>query len=312
MKTDRRHALQTNWLADHLGRWLDKIKPYTNHIITGVFVVAAGLAIWLVVAHFWRGDEDAVWQQLSNQASRANRLVSQETKEIIRDVKKKQTELNNLSPPLGNDEQAQQAHRLKVQSLNNQIDELEKQFKNKQTEILEREQESLCRIAKDNIRTVAGRAAAFSAASKDFSEAMGSLLVDPIGARTKLDRAAELLELVRDNAKDKLLKQRAQFQLARVYETRLRQDDPHSEKDDIQLARHQYEDLVNQVPPSYCKAEAERRLAALNPKTAGSTAPKDPVYVWLSDEMEKRRSSPLPPGPGSSGLLGDRPPPELE
>ena len=30
MKTERRHELQTNVLADSLARWIDKAKPYSR------------------------------------------------------------------------------------------------------------------------------------------------------------------------------------------------------------------------------------------------------------------------------------------
>jgi hypothetical protein len=311
MKTDRRHALQTNWLADHLGRWLEKIKPYTNYLITGVFVLVAGLTIWLVVAHYWQNGEDVVWQQLSGYAARVNRRIDQETGGLIKDLQKKQDELQNLPRPPTGDKPAEQEHEKRVQELQQQIGDLRRQLQNKQTEILDGAQEELYRTAKENIRMVAGRAVAFFAAKKDFDEAADSVLSDPIGARNKLDRAAELLELIRENTRDKLLKQRADFQLARVYETRLRQDDQHRERDDIQLARGLYEELATQVPDSYCKAEAERRLAALQPKSASNQDPKDPVYGWVSGEIEKRKASPLPLGSGSPGLFGNQPPPDL-
>src|SRR5262245_2571245 len=260
MKTDRRHALQTNWLADHLGRWLDKIKPYKNHIVTGACVVVAGLAIWLVVARYWRGDEQAVWHELDGHISKVNRLITQETSSLTKKRKEKQDEIQKLPLPPKDDEQAQKVYEKRRQELRTQIGDLDKQLESKETEIREREQEELCRTAKEKIHTVAGRAAANYAANKDFNDAMATLLTDPIGAGNKLDRAADLFDLIRQNAKDTLLKQGAQFQLARVYETRLKQDDQHREKDDIQMARRLYEELASQVPPIY-KADAERRLA---------------------------------------------------
>ena len=47
MKTQRRHELQTNQLADHIGIWLRRIRPYQKHILYGavsiVVIVAAVL-----------------------------------------------------------------------------------------------------------------------------------------------------------------------------------------------------------------------------------------------------------------------------
>jgi hypothetical protein len=314
MKTDRRHALQTNWLADHLGRWLEKIKPYTNHIITGALVVVAGLAIWLVVARFWRADEEKTWTALGNYDSNTSRRISQETKKIDEDIQKKQQELSILTQraPTGTDEEARKEHDRKIQALNDELEALRKERQNRITQIEDTARDELYRDAKDNIHMVAGQAAAFTAASRDFAEAADTVLTDPIGARQKLDRAAELFELIRDNTRDKLLRQRTKFQLARVYETRLRKDDQHPEKDDIALARREYEDLASQVPPSYCKVQAEERLAGLTPKTADSRAPRDPVYGWLTEELEKGRSSLPPLGTIGAGHGSDRPPPEID
>lgn len=39
MKTQRRHELQTNELADNLGRYLQQIQPYSKHILLGVVAV---------------------------------------------------------------------------------------------------------------------------------------------------------------------------------------------------------------------------------------------------------------------------------
>lgn len=44
MKTKRRHELQTNWLADHIGVWAKRIEPYSK-AITGVIVCAALIVV---------------------------------------------------------------------------------------------------------------------------------------------------------------------------------------------------------------------------------------------------------------------------
>lgn len=49
MKSERRHELQTNMLADWLGAKIEQIKPYQNAILGGVLLVVVaitGLTIW--------------------------------------------------------------------------------------------------------------------------------------------------------------------------------------------------------------------------------------------------------------------------
>jgi hypothetical protein len=41
MKTERRHELQTNELADYLGKHLQKVQPYYTHILVGIIAVVA-------------------------------------------------------------------------------------------------------------------------------------------------------------------------------------------------------------------------------------------------------------------------------
>ncbi len=42
MKTERRHELETNQLADSLGHWADAVRPYTNTILVGILLVVVG------------------------------------------------------------------------------------------------------------------------------------------------------------------------------------------------------------------------------------------------------------------------------
>jgi hypothetical protein len=44
MKTQRRHELQTNELADYLGTHLQRIQPYSTHLMVGVIALAVLLA----------------------------------------------------------------------------------------------------------------------------------------------------------------------------------------------------------------------------------------------------------------------------
>ena len=49
MKTQRRHELQTNELADHIGRYIQAIRPYQNYVIYGTVAALAVIiaALWL-------------------------------------------------------------------------------------------------------------------------------------------------------------------------------------------------------------------------------------------------------------------------
>jgi len=49
MKSEHRHELQTNELSAGLARWVDKVKPLTGQIVTGLVLLAlayAGLTVW--------------------------------------------------------------------------------------------------------------------------------------------------------------------------------------------------------------------------------------------------------------------------
>lgn len=46
MKTERRHELQTNVLADSLARWIDKAKPYSRAALAIAIALVAGVFVW--------------------------------------------------------------------------------------------------------------------------------------------------------------------------------------------------------------------------------------------------------------------------
>jgi hypothetical protein len=46
MKTERRHELQTNVLADSLARWIDKAKPYSRAALAVLIALVAGVFVW--------------------------------------------------------------------------------------------------------------------------------------------------------------------------------------------------------------------------------------------------------------------------
>ncbi len=69
MKTERRHDLETNVLADTMARWIDHIKPYTN-VIWAVVVVGLVIAIggYLVTSRSSQREAEA-WEEYYNAVS---------------------------------------------------------------------------------------------------------------------------------------------------------------------------------------------------------------------------------------------------
>ncbi len=50
MKTERRHELQTNVLADSLAHWIEAVKPYSRAITAGVIALVVALFAWLYIS----------------------------------------------------------------------------------------------------------------------------------------------------------------------------------------------------------------------------------------------------------------------
>ena len=61
MKTERRHELQTNTLADHLGKWIIAVRPYTSVIIIAFVAVAVVTIAWQVTASLSAGQQGKAW-----------------------------------------------------------------------------------------------------------------------------------------------------------------------------------------------------------------------------------------------------------
>lgn len=64
MKTERRHELQTNWLADRVGEFLVAVRPYQKALVG---VLLAGLVVWgamLIMAHRSEAEEARSWNTL--------------------------------------------------------------------------------------------------------------------------------------------------------------------------------------------------------------------------------------------------------
>jgi hypothetical protein len=66
MKSEERHQLAQNDLQVGINRWLDKIEPYSNHILAGIVVatvVAVGVILW---ARSSSATTEAGWSQMAS------------------------------------------------------------------------------------------------------------------------------------------------------------------------------------------------------------------------------------------------------
>ena len=65
MKTERRHELQTNTLAQHLAEWIEKIKPYSTAItvVIGAVIIVAIVAAYL--AQSKSAADQAAWDKFT-------------------------------------------------------------------------------------------------------------------------------------------------------------------------------------------------------------------------------------------------------
>ena len=63
MKTERRHELQTNVLADHLGKWIVTMKPYATMIIIALIAVVVMVATWQITGWVSGSGRGAAWDE---------------------------------------------------------------------------------------------------------------------------------------------------------------------------------------------------------------------------------------------------------
>lgn len=65
MKTRRRHELQTNVLADYLGKHLQQFKPYSRHVTIGTLLICAAILAGLYFSSKWNAERGASWSDFS-------------------------------------------------------------------------------------------------------------------------------------------------------------------------------------------------------------------------------------------------------
>ncbi len=88
MKSARRHELQTNWLADHLGQWLQESQPVLTKALVAIAAVAAIVAAYL-------------WYSSSKQQSQAEAWRSFVLALSGQDTAKIQSSLENVASDYG-------------------------------------------------------------------------------------------------------------------------------------------------------------------------------------------------------------------
>jgi tetratricopeptide (TPR) repeat protein len=87
MKTERRHELQTNTLANSLGEGIGKVRPYTNHILLAI----GAIVVLLLALTFYRSQAHAkqakAWEAYFV-ATTPSESSSKSEQELLRDVVK--------------------------------------------------------------------------------------------------------------------------------------------------------------------------------------------------------------------------------
>jgi hypothetical protein len=63
MKTDRRHELQTNQLADWLAHTIEGLRPYGRAIAGAILGLVVIAAVWAYTSHQAKVDEEASWDE---------------------------------------------------------------------------------------------------------------------------------------------------------------------------------------------------------------------------------------------------------
>ncbi len=64
MKSEERHKLETNYLADHLGDSISKVKPYTNLIIGGFALLIIGGVVYAVIQNSNANKNAEAWHEM--------------------------------------------------------------------------------------------------------------------------------------------------------------------------------------------------------------------------------------------------------
>ncbi|HEX4146015.1 MAG TPA: hypothetical protein VHY91_21115 [Pirellulales bacterium] len=74
MKTERRHELESNQLANSLGHWADAVRPYFNTILAAILAVVVAGAVYLVAQRRAVAGNAVAWDQYFTALAHLDRL----------------------------------------------------------------------------------------------------------------------------------------------------------------------------------------------------------------------------------------------
>jgi hypothetical protein len=267
MKTERRHTLQTNMLADWLGKKYEQIKPYTNWLLGGALAIVVIAFIRTNVRSYSSSSEDGAWQEFTQSISprdRGNRLfqASQDTFEQLQKVGESLQREKDPSKKL---------------ALEKEREKLNEELQAAAEKVARETRQDLERIAKEFPNSPVGWSSLLRLANDDLARGSEMLLdlakssppkdASYKAAQEHLRLAIEQYDQVKQKARGgefRMLRQQAQLGLARAYEARNHRDDQIAENDDLKRAEREYKELVDQG--AWCADYAQRRLAVLNDK----------------------------------------------
>ncbi|MBI1901578.1 MAG: hypothetical protein HYS13_10775 [Planctomycetia bacterium] len=265
MKTERRHELQTNDLADWLGHQFERVKPYRMSILAGVIAIAVIAIVWAIVAARSTQDTETAWNlyfELTSQQHLAKQLIA------AQEDKRKRSG-NQLYSIREHPEDQQQI-------LNDLLAKVEQLAELQEGELV-------------------GWFAALWVADASLDQAMEKGIENIDEARPMLDRAAKWFQFVIDHADDESVAARARAGLARTLEARGDRSERGSEQDDAALALTEYQALQ--------KDAVYGELAARQQAMLKGDSPSGDFYRWYHER--RARKSPLDSPFGSSlGLPG--------
>jgi hypothetical protein len=263
MKTERRHELQTNVLADWLGRQIEAIRPYAGTIVTGVLVIVIvliGYSIW----NTWSAGSAAIaWSEFfevtftGNYVQSKQENVRQKALEAYRDQLRK--EKNNPTYELTEGEENLVNEQLppKVeQALRDDVIALAQKYDGTNLGMF-------AHMRAGDMALMAGINYLFPNAgqSRDLKQAT-ALLDDAI---RHYERALQQAR------RDPLLERRIRFNLARAYESRGAQPGE-KQKSDLDKALSIYKEL----------ATGSDVFAAASRDQVEVLEQKDNVYSWFA------------------------------
>lgn len=278
MKTERRHELQTNVLADWLGRQIEAIRPYTNIIIGVAVVLLVVIGVYSIWSAWSRSAAAQAWTEyfdvtLTDHYVRdKHENIRQKALEAYRDQLRK--EKNDPNYELTDGEQ-----RLVDEELSDKLDEALR--------------DDVLAMARKYEGTNLGLFANMRAGDMALMSGLDSLFPNA-GQPRDFKRASELLddairyyERALQQASDTMLVRRLKFNLARAYESRAAQPGG-GQSGDLEKALGYYKELA--TGSDVFASAAREQVKALEAENN--------VYSWFAstEASSPAASTPSPLG----------------